>query len=396
MKIAMVGQFPPHIGGVGVHINSLSKELLKNGEEVFVITYPHKDIKNELNKDYMDNNGIKVIGTKGINIPGFRSLFYVLFGTINLIRIVRKYNIDIIHGHYLYPAGLIAVLGGIFTKKKVYVTSHGSDMFCLYPQHKFMRPIIRFVLKRADVVLAVSESLKEEILNTKIPNIDKKIRLNWNTVDINEFKIVNNDLNDDSNNNSNNNSNNDSEDNSNYNFKNELNIPKNKPIILFVGNIIKRKNVANIIDAKKQLKSDCVLVVVGDGPLLKSLKEKVKVENVKDVIFTGARNDIANVIQSSDLLILPSYSESFGLVLIEALACGKPVIGSNVGGIKEIITEDVGLLVEPTDYRGLANSIDLILSDKELREKFQSNARNRAIDFSEVDIPYYESFSNKK
>ena len=377
MKIAMVGQFPPHIGGVGVHINSLSKELLKNGEEVFVITYPHKDIKNEVNKDYMDNNGIKVIGTRGINIPGLRSLFYVLFGTINLIRIVRKYNIDIIHGHYLYPAGLIAVLGGMFTKKKVYVTSHGSDMFCLYPQHKFMRPIIRFVLKRADVVLAVSESLKEEILKTNIPNIEKKVRLNWNTVDINEFKIANND------------SDHHSKNNSNYNFKNELNIPKDKPIILFVGNIIKRKNVATIIDAKKQLKSGCVLVVVGDGPLLNSLKEKVKVENVEDVIFTGARNDIANVIQSSDLLILPSYSESFGLVLIEALACGKPVIGSNVGGINEIINEDVGLLVEPTDFRGLANSIDLILSDKKLREKFQSNARDRAMDFSEVDIPYY-------
>lgn len=377
MKIAMIGQFPPHIGGVGVHINSLSKELLKNGEEVFVITYPHKDIKNEVNKDYMDNNGIKVIGTRGINIPGLRSLFYVLFGTINLIRIVRKYNIDIIHGHYLYPAGLIAVLGGMFTKKKVYVTSHGSDMFCLYPQHKFMRPIIRFVLKRADVVLAVSESLKEEILKTNIPNIEKKVRLNWNTVDINEFKIANND------------SDHHSKNNSNYNFKNELNIPKDKPIILFVGNIIKRKNVATIIDAKKQLKSDCFLVVVGDGPLLNSLKEKVKVENVEDVIFTGARNDIANVIQSSDLLILPSYSESFGLVLIEALACGKPVIGSNVGGIKEIITDDVGLLVEPTDFRGLANSIDLILSDKKLREKFQSNARDRAMDFSEVDIPNY-------
>ena len=377
MKIAMVGQFPPHIGGVGVHINSLSKELLKNGEEVFVITYPHKDIKNEVNKDYMDNNGIKVIGTRGINIPGLRSLFYVLFGTINLIRIVRKYNIDIIHGHYLYPAGLIAVLGGMFTKKKVYVTSHGSDMFCLYPQHKFMRPIIRFVLKRADVVLAVSESLKEEILKTNIPNIEKNVRLNWNTVDINEFKIANND------------SDHHSKNNSNYNFKNELNIPKDKPIILFVGNIIKRKNVATIIDAKKQLKSDCFLVVVGDGPLLNSLKEKVKVENVEDVIFTGARNDIANVIQSSDLLILPSYSESFGLVLIEALACGKPVIGSNVGGIKEIITDDVGLLVEPTDSKGLANSIDLILSDKKLREKFQSNARDRAMDFSEVDIPYY-------
>ncbi|MBZ9571158.1 glycosyltransferase family 4 protein [Methanobrevibacter sp. TMH8] len=376
MKIAMVGQFPPHIGGVGVHIHSLAKELVKNGEEVYVITYPHKDIKNESNFDYMDYNGIKVIGTKGPNITGLRSLFYVLFGTFQLISLIKKENIDIIHGHYIYPAGLIAVLAGIFTKKKVYVTSHGSDMFCLYHQHKFMQPVIKFVLKRADVVLAVSEALKEEILKTGIDGIENKVRLNWNTVDIDEFcpSVLENP----------------------DNFKDEFNIPETKQIILFVGNIIKRKNVAKILEAKKQLKSDCVLVVVGGGPLLTNLKEKVKDEGIDDVIFTGPRNDVANIIRSSDILILPSYSESFGLVLIEALACGKPVIGSNVGGIKEIITSDVGLLVEPTDSIGLANAIDSILLDDDLRKKFQSNARNRAMDFAEVDIPYYDEISIEK
>jgi len=375
MKIAMVGQFPPHIGGVGVHIHSLAKELVKNGEEVYVITYPHKDIKNDSNKEYMGYDGIKIIGTKGPNIAGLRSLFYALFGIIQLIRLVRKENIDIIHGHYLYPAGFIAVLAGIFTKKKVYVTAHGSDMFCLYPQHKFMQPIIRFVLKRADVVLAVSEALKEEILKTGVNGIEDKVRLNWNTVDIDEFSPADPENTD--------------------NFKDEFDIPEDKPIILFVGNIIKRKNVATILEAKKQLKFDCVLVVLGGGPLLTSLKEKVEDEGIDDVIFTGPRIDVANIIRSSDLLILPSYSESFGLVLIEALACGKPVIGSNVGGIKEIITSDVGLLVEPTDSKGLANAIDSILSDDNLRKKFQSNARNRAMDFAEVDIPYYEDMAEK-
>ena len=381
MKIAMVGQFPPHIGGVGVHIHSLSKELVKNGEEVFVITYPHKDIKYLKNKDYMDNRGIKVIGTYGVNIGGLRSLFYTFFGTIQLIKTVKKYDIDIIHGHYLYPAGLIAVLAGIFTKKKVYVTSHGSDIFCLYPQHKFMRPVIKFVLKRADVVLAVSEALKEEILKIDVPNIENKVKLNWNTVNIDEFKPQDT-LNQD-------------EKESLKALKKELDISENKPIIIFVGNIIKRKNVATILDAKKQLKSDCTLLVVGDGPLLNSLKEKVEDEKIDNVIFTGARSDVANLIRISDLLILPSYSESFGLVLIESLACGKPVIGSNVGGIKEIITKDVGLLVEPTDYNGLANAIDLILDNDDLREKFKSNARNRAMDFAEVDIPYYEDKFNE-
>jgi len=364
MKIAMVGQFPPHIGGVGVHIHSLAKELVKKQDEVFVITYPHKNIK--------DIDGIHVFGTFGVNIAGLRSLFFAFFGTIQLIRIIRKYNIDIIHGHYLFPSGLVAVLAGIFTKKKVYVTSHGSDMFCLYSKHKFIRPLLKFVLNRADAVLVVSEAIKKEVLNLNIRNMKNKIKINWNTVDIEKFQP-----------------------NDNNDFKNELKI-KNKPIILFVGNIIKRKNVATLIDAKKLVKEDCTLVIVGNGPLLNSLKSKVEDEKINDVLFTGAREDIEEIIPSSDVLILPSYSESFGLVLIEALACGKPVIGSNVGGIKEIITEDVGLLVEPTSAEKLANAIDLILSNNEIKEKFQSNARKRAIDFSKIEIPYDEHFDNTK
>ena len=93
---------------------------------------------------------------------------------------------------------------------------------------------------------------------------------------------------------------------------------------------------------------------------------------------------------SGDLIVLPSSSESFGLVLIEALSCGKPVIGSNVGGINEIITEDVGLLIDPNDSTDLANAIDRILNDKDLMEKFKSNARNRAKDFGETKLPYDE------
>ena len=365
MKIAMVGQFPPHIGGVGVHIHSLAKELVKNKDEVFVITYPHKDIK--------DIDGIHVIGTKGLDIAGIRSLFFIIFGTIQLIKIIKKYKIDIIHGHYLFPSGLVAILASIFTKKKVYVTSHGSDMFCLYHEHKFMQPVIKFILKKADFILVVSEALKKEILKLDIPNIENKIKINWNTVDIEKFHP-----------------------NNNYEFKKELKIAENQPIILFIGNIIKRKNVTTLIEAKKLVQEDCTLVIVGDGPLLNSLKSKVEEENIANVIFTGSRGDIERIIPSSKLLILPSFSESFGLVLIESLACGKPVIGSNVGGIKEIITKDVGLLVEPSDCKALANAIDLILYDHEIYEKFQSNARKRAIDFSSIEIPYKEYLNNKQ
>ena len=159
---------------------------------------------------------------------------------------------------------------------------------------------------------------------------------------------------------------------------------------MFVGNIIKRKNVNLILEAKKQSKTDYELVIVGDGPLKKDLENKVKTENISDVRFLGSRRDVENIIPGCDVLVLPSFSESFGLVLIEALACEKAVIGSDVGGISEIITDDVGLLIDPNDSSSLSDAIDKIIGDDGFRNKLSSNARKRAIDFSKVEIPYDE------
>ena len=172
-------------------------------------------------------------------------------------------------------------------------------------------------------------------------------------------------------------------------FKKENKL-EDKPIVLFVGNLIKRKNVDSLLEAKKVANSDYYLVIVGDGPQFKKLTKKVDEEDIRDVIFTGSRNDVENIIPSCDVLVLPSFSESFGLVLIEALACGKPVIGSNVGGITEIITDDVGLLVDPNKIPSIASAIDNVINDDDLRLVLSLNARNRAMDFSKMTIPYEE------
>lgn len=373
MKIAMVGQFPPHIGGVGVHIHSLSKKLIEEGHEVYVITYPHKEIR--------DIDGIHVIGTSGLNIPGLRGLLFAINARKELKKLVKEENIDIIHGHYLFPAGWAAVKVGKETNTKTYLTAHGSDMFEMYKKQSYMRPVIKKVLRDADSILAVSNALKDEIINTGLENIKDKIKIHWNSVDVNKFKPT---------------------EEKRKKFKkelvNEFNIAADKPIILFVGNIIKRKNVDLIIEAKREMKNKVNLLIVGDGPLLEKLKDKVEdyelEGKIDNVYFTGAKDNVEEIIPSCDILILPSFSESFGLVLIEALACGKPVIGSNVGGIKEIITEDVGLLIDPNDSKDLANAIDKILDDKDLREKFEKNARSRAMDFSQTEIPYDELKSN--
>ena len=120
------------------------------------------------------------------------------------------------------------------------------------------------------------------------------------------------------------------------------------------------------------------------------MENKVIDDNISDVRFMGSRRDVENIIPGCDVLVLPSFSESFGLVLIEALACEKPVIGSDVGGISEIITDDVGLLINPNDASSLCDAIDKIIEDDEFRLNLASNARNRAQDFSKVEIPYDE------
>ena len=358
MKIAMVGQFPPHVGGVGVHIHTLSKKLIDEGHEVYVVTYPHRDIK--------DIDGIHVIGTKGLNIPGVRGLMFKKNAKKALEELLKKEDIDIIHGHYLFPAGASAVEVGNEHNIKTYVTAHGSDMFELYKSQPLMRPTIKNILKKADGVFAVSNALKHEIINTGVNGIKDKTKISLNSVDTNKFIPK-----------------------TNNSFKKEYKL-NDKPIVLFVGNLIKRKNVDSLLEAKKIANSDYYLVIVGDGPLSKKLKKKVLDENIRDVIFTGSRNDVEDIIPECDILILPSFSESFGLVLIEALACGKAVIGSDVGGIGEIITEDVGLLVNPNKISSIAKAIDKLVNDENLRLKLSENARLRAMDFSEMTIPYDE------
>ena len=323
-----------------------------------MITYPHKEIK--------DIDGIHVIGTKGLNIPGVRGLMFKMNAKKALEELLEKEDIDIIHGHYLFPAGAAAVEVGKEHGIKTYVTAHGSDMFELYKKQPFMRSPVKKVLRDADGVFAVSNALKHEIIATGVTGIANKTKLSWNSVDINKFSSKANDS-----------------------FKKENKL-EDKPIVLFVGNLIKRKNVESLLEAKKVSQSDYYLVIVGDGPLFKKLSKKVEEENIHDVIFTGSRNDVENIIPSCDVLVLPSYSESFGLVLIEALACGKPVIGSDVGGITEIINNDVGLLVNPNKVSSIAKAIDTIIGDDDFRLILSLNARNRAIDFSEVTIPYDE------
>lgn len=352
MKIAMLGDFPPRVGGVSSHIYSLSKKLVSLGHEVFVITYSHENLENL--------DGIKVISAKIIDKPIIRPFLFKINAKRKLDELVKKEHIDIIHGHLIYPVGAVATEIGEKYNIPTYVTVHGGDIYELYKKHPLLRKPIENVLIKADKILAVSNKIKNEIINTNIVDINKKTSIHWNAVNIDKFKEISSKR------------------------------RKDKPTMICVTRLVKSKNVNLLLDAKKQTKMDFNLIIVGDGPEKHHLENKVKKEKINNVTFTGFRSDVEKILPHADLFVLPSIDEAFGIAYIEALACGLPIIGCNNTGAKEIITSDVGLLIKPNSVSSLTDAIDKILNNEKLYNKFKSNVRKKAIEFSEMKIPYSE------
>ncbi|MGB9980364.1 glycosyltransferase family 4 protein [Methanobacterium sp.] len=356
MKICMVGHFPPHLGGISSYTYLLSRELINRGDEIYVLTYPHENIS--------DIKGIPVFTAPTLNIKGLRGFIFSISATFKLLRIIRKYKIDLIHAHYVMPPGLIAVICSMFSGTKTAITIHGSDIFVL-TRKPLLRSMIKFILKRSDYVFVVSDSLKENVLKLGIEGLENKLSITYNAVDVERFSP-----------------------NKTSAFKEEVNINSQKPVVLFVGNLVWQKGVEYLIRAKEFLKEDAEIIIVGDGPLLEELKAIVEFEEIEGIIFTGARNDIENIMPAADVVVVPSISESFGIVVLEAMASGKPVVATNVGGIPEVVNKETGILVNPEDPVGLAEAIDKILQNKELKENMGKTAREHVMKYASIKIPY--------
>ncbi len=356
MKICMVGHFPPHLGGISSYTYLLSKELVNRGDEVYVLTYPHENIRNIEN--------IPVFTAPTLNIKGIRGFLFSISATFKLLRMVRKYKIDLIHAHYVMPPGLIAVICSIFSGTKTAITIHGSDIFVL-ARKPILKSVIRFILKRSDYVFVVSDSLKENVLKLGIEGLEEKLSVTYNSVDMERFRPDQAST-----------------------FKEEVNINPQKPVVLFVGNLVWQKGVEYLIRAKEFMNTDAEIVIVGGGPLLEEFKGIVEFEKMEGITFTGSRNDIENIMPAADVVVVPSVSESFGIVILEAMASGKPVVATNVGGIPEVVNKETGILVNPEDPVGLAEAVDKILQDNEIKEKMGKNAREQVMKYSSIEIPY--------
>jgi len=353
MKICILGHYPPHIGGVSSHTYLLSKQLRNRGDEVYVLTYPHPEVKNV--------DRIKVETAPTPNIKGFRGFFFFITATFKLMSMVRQYDINLIHAHYLIPPGLIGVIVGSILGKKTAVTAHGSDLL-VQIKKPLLRPIIKFVLKRADYVLVVNQALKDNVLEMGITS--DKVYVTSNAVDTHKFNPQNLEL------------------------PLDIKLNSNKPTILFVGNLVPQKGVKYLLKAKKLMNIDAELLIVGDGPLRGALEDMVEKEGINNVVFTGARRDVEKIMPSAMVLVLPSVSEGFPITILEALSSGLPVVATRIGGISEVLDQKIGIIVNPSDPISLAEAVDKIIKNNELRGSMKLAARERALKYSSINIPY--------
>lgn len=285
---------------------------------------------------------IKEKKIRGLLVPFvFLGLWY------KLLRILPEY--DYVHAHWLIPQGIVQS----FFKKPYLVTGHGGDVTSL--NKGIVKSLKIRCLKNASKITVVSKALKNEV-EKLVPNADVQIiSMGCDTSKFGKEHYI-----------------------ENY-FE-----QGRKKVVLFVGRLAEKKGVTYLIEAMKDV--DARLVIVGDGPLKQQLQEQAQVLGDK-VIFLGPKShlELPSVYASADIFVGPSVTakdgdkEGLGLVFLEAMASGIPVIGSDSGGIPEIIEDEVnGFLVKERDSKGLAEKINAILSSDELRKKFIANGLKTA------------------
>lgn len=300
-------------------------------------------------------NSVEIFRPRFIGLP--RALFYFLvgysylFSVYGLIRkIKKKFNFKVIHAHNVYPDGFVGTILGRIFKKKVIITAHGLDVNGLLKQR-----LIRFVslpaIKRADKIIAVSTSLKDELIKLGVRS--EKIEVIHNGVDVSRFYPMDKN-----------------------NLLEQLKLAKDMQRIIYVGGIIWSKGLKYLLEAfriVKQRRERVELLMLGGVTGTYWEKEAAEIKNLtkelginESVRFLGKmpNEKIPQWMNLSDVLILPSLSEGFGVVLVEALSCGIPVISTRCGGPQDIVNDDVGNLVDPKDSEGLAEAIIYVLENR--------------------------------
>jgi len=263
----------------------------------------------------------------------------------------RKF--DVIHAHYVFPTGFIGLICHWLTGRPLVITAHGSDVYNLASKNKRVFRVSRFVLRRASAVIAVSRDIRDELVD-EFGVDEEKIHIINMGVDTSIFRPM------------------DKEE-----CRRRLGLPLDKRIVLFVGNIIPLKGVLYLIESLEHVKFDDVQCIILGAPVDREYFDTVKNrlnEIDADVRFFDAvpYSEVAVWMNAADVFVLPSNEEAFGLVALEALACGTPTIATAVGGLKEFIRDsETGYSVPIGDALAIADKINHVL-DPENRAEVES------------------------
>ncbi|WP_340063238.1 N-acetyl-alpha-D-glucosaminyl L-malate synthase BshA [Ascidiimonas aurantiaca] len=370
MKIAIVCY--PTFGGSGVVATELGIALANRGHEVHFITY-RQPVRLALLTRNIHFHEVHVP-----EYPLFHYQPYELALSSKLVDMVKLYKIELMHVHYAIPhayAGYMAkkMLEEAGITIPMVTTLHGTDI-TLVGNHPFYKPAVTFSINNSDVVTSVSESLKKDTL--RFFNIRKDIHVIPNFIDASKYAMTFTDC------------------------QRDMMAKPEERIITHISNFRKVKRIPDVIDIfyRIQERIPAKLIMVGEGPEKERAEYQCEELGIGEkVLFLGNSGEIDRVLCFSDLFLLPSETESFGLAALEAMINRTPVISSNTGGIPEVNVHGVsGFLSKVGDTHDMAHNAISILKDLKTLEKFKTNARKEALKFDiNIIVPLYEGIYQK-
>ncbi|MBA7507586.1 N-acetyl-alpha-D-glucosaminyl L-malate synthase [subsurface metagenome] len=351
MKIAiLVPLFPPKwLGGTEIATYNIAKNLVTRGHEVRVITSLDESLSKETIEDGFH---IHRISQQKLRFIGVISLWVKIFW------LLKKINPDIVHAQSI-GMGMPAFLAKKLLRKPYVVWGRGSEVYLPW---LYKKPVSKLVLKSATAVIALTEDMKGEI--QKICN--REVSVIPNGIDLDRFQDLNP-----------------------RTIREGLKVNSDERLILFVGGLKPTKGLEYLIQAMSSISQSEMkmkLLLVGQGEERDRLEQLAKNLGLSSYVkFVGEvpYKEVPEYMAASDVFVLPSLSEGFPNVILEAMASGMPIVATRVGGLAEIIKDgDNGFLVEPGNPQQLAEKVLLILKDKELRERISRNNKEAAKEYS--------------
>jgi len=367
MKIGIVCY--PTFGGSGVVATELGLALAAKGHQIHFITYKRPARLNVFNENIYYHE------VSAAEYPLFDYAPYDTALASKMVDVSMHEKLDLLHVHYAIPHASVAFLAKSILKSKgidlpVVTTLHGTDITLVGNDPSFA-PVVEFSINSSDGVTAVSNQLKSH--TKEIFDIKTHIEVIYNFIDFARFRKTD---------------------------KNHFKVaiaPDGEKIITHVSNFRKVKRVHDVINvfSKVREKVKCKLILVGDGPERRGMEDLCReLQLCEDIRFLGKQDAVEEILAISDLFIIPSANESFGLAALEAMACEVPVISSNAGGLPEVNHNDVtGYLSDVGDVADMAQNAIRILSDETLHNRLKKGAYENALKFHINNIlPQYEAY----